>query len=86
MSDCQWYLGAPTLTPHGPPVRQAFGPPGGTAMKIRRILAAAVLTVSVGGALSVSPASAAKPCKWAVISYDPATHTSIVACVGGNRP
>ncbi len=55
-------------------------------MKIRRILSAAVLTVSVGGALSVSPASAAKKCKWAVISYDPATHTSIVACVGGSRP
>jgi len=55
-------------------------------MKIRRILAAAVLTVSVGGTLSVSPVSAAKPCKWAVISYNAATHTNIVACVGGNRP
>lgn len=55
-------------------------------MKIRRILAAAVLTVSVGGALSVSPASAAKKCKWAVISYNPVTQANTVACVGGNRP
>ena len=34
-----------------------------------------------------SPAQAAhmKHCKWAAVAYDPATHTTTVACVGANR-
>lgn len=55
---------------------------------LTRITAAAAIIAAVGTIvpLAVAAPAQAKSCKWAVISYDPATHTSIVACVGRNRP
>lgn len=58
------------------------------AMSIKRIAATVAVAATVGTIVpfAVAAPAQAKSCKWTVISYDPATHTSIVACVGGNRP
>ena len=60
-------------------------------MRMSRVKRAAVVgavIMAVGSALplAVAAPAQAKSCKWAVISYGPATHTSIVACVGKYRP
>ncbi len=56
--------------------------------RVKRAAVVGAVIMAVGSALplAVAAPAEAKSCKWAVISYDPATHTSIVACVGGNRP
>lgn len=55
--------------------------------RVKRAAVVGAVIMAVGSALplAVAAPAQAKSCKWAVISYDAATHTSIVACVGGNR-
>jgi hypothetical protein len=56
--------------------------------RVKRATVIGAVVMAVGSALplAVAAPAEAKSCKWAVVSYDPVTHTSIVACVGRNRP
>jgi hypothetical protein len=57
-----------------------------TSIKRLAAIAAASAVAATVIPLAVAGPAHAKSCKWTVISYDPATHTSVVACVGANRP
>ncbi len=55
-------------------------------IKRATVIGAVIMAVGTALPLAVAAPAQAKSCKWAVVSYDAATHTSIVACVGRNRP